>query len=55
MQDFKKITFSLIELLVGILIAGVSQFSCLLSVFRLNNTRTLTQISSVSGILDIAV
>lgn len=58
-QKFKS-AFSLIELsivilIIGILVAGVTQSSRLVSQFRLNSARTQTQSSPVSSIKDLYI
>jgi prepilin-type N-terminal cleavage/methylation domain-containing protein len=55
MQNMKKNAFSLIELsivilIIGILIAGVTQSSSLVGKFRLSSARSLTQNSPVASI-----
>jgi prepilin-type N-terminal cleavage/methylation domain-containing protein len=59
-QNMKKRAFSLIELsivilIIGILVAGVTQGSRLISQFRLQNARTLTQSSPVASIKDLII
>ncbi len=58
-NNSKKSAFSLIEisiviLIIGILIAGVTQGNTLVSKFRLNTARSLTQSSPVASIPDLA-
>jgi prepilin-type N-terminal cleavage/methylation domain-containing protein len=57
-QQAKKNAFSLIELsivilIIGILVAGVTQGSRLIAAFQISNARTLTQSSAVHSIRDI--
>lgn len=58
--EMKKEAFSLIELsivilIIGILIAGVTQSSRLIQEMRFSTARTLTKSSDVSGIKDLAL
>lgn len=60
MSNFKKTAFSLIELsivilIIGILVAGVTQGSRLVSQFRLTTARTLTLSSPVNSIKDLSL
>ncbi|MBM5782065.1 MAG: type II secretion system protein [Pelagibacterales bacterium] len=50
---FSLIELSIVILVVGILIAGVTSGSRLVSEFQLQTARTLTNSSSVSGIKDL--
>ena len=58
MKNFKKNAFSLIELsivilIIGILVAGVTQSSRLVRQFTLNSARNITQGSPVYSILGL--
>lgn len=52
---FSLIELSIVILIVGIIIAGVTQSSRLVSAFRLSSARNATQSSAVTGVKDIAV
>lgn len=56
----KKTAFSLVELsmvilIVGLIIAAISESSRLISMFRLSNARSLTQSSPINAISDLAI
>jgi len=54
-KAFSLIELSIVILIIGIIIAGVTQGSRLVSQFKLSSARTLTQSSPVAGIKGLAV
>jgi prepilin-type N-terminal cleavage/methylation domain-containing protein len=52
-QAFSLIEISIVILIIGILVAGVTQSSKLIKYSRLNSARSLTQSSPVAGISDL--
>ncbi len=52
---FSLIELSIVILIIGILIAGITQSSRLVKQFRIKSAQTLTQSSPVNGIEDLAV
>ena len=54
-RAFSLIELSIVILIIGILIAGVTQGSRILSQAKLNNARTLTKSSPVSSIKNLAL
>lgn len=55
LKAFSLIELSIVILIVGIVVAGVTQSSRLISAFKLNSARTLTQSSPVASISDLAI
>ena len=55
LRAFSLIELSIVILIIGILIAGVTQGSRILSQAKLNNARTLTKSSPVSSIKNLAL
>ena len=53
-KAYSMMEMSLLILIIGILVAGVTQGSRLIQQFRLQNARTLTQSSPVASIKDLA-
>lgn len=54
-QAFSLIELSIVILIIGILVAGVTQSSRLVTEFRLNSARTLTQSAPVTSIKDLVL
>lgn len=54
-KAFSLIELSIVLLIIGIIIAGVTQSSRLISSFKLNSARTITQSSAVHSIKDLVL
>ena len=52
-SGFSLIELSIVVLIIGIIIAGITQASRLVRVSKLSSARTLTQSSPVAGISDL--